>query len=83
MEKTLTSSSQHLHSVRACAKALDGAIELDAHKGLAEVLVDVEKNHLTVSSTNADLVFGNCLDAFDSLGADRLSEDKHLVLDLE
>jgi len=43
----------------------------------------MEQDDLPISTTNTDLVFCNCLDAFDSLGADGLTENEHSIFDLE
>jgi len=56
---------------------------LALHQRLAEVLVNVEKDHLTISTTNANLVVSNCLDILDALSTNGLRENKHFVLDLE
>ena len=42
----------------------------------------MEQDDLAISSTDADLVVSDCLDALDTLCTDRLTEDKHLVLHL-
>jgi hypothetical protein len=44
-------------------------------EGLAEVLVYMEENYLTVSPTNAYLIAGNGLDGLDALSADILGKD--------
>ena len=74
---------QHLDAIGARAKALDAAIELTLHERLAEVLVDVEEDHLAIATTDADLIVSDRLDALDALSAHRLTEYKHFVFDLE
>jgi hypothetical protein len=50
---------------------------------LTEVLVNVEKHDLTITTTYADLIFSDSLDAFYALRTHVLSEYQDLILDLE
>lgn len=43
----------------------------------------MEKHDLSITTTDTNLVISNCLNAFDTLSTDILSEDHDLVLDLE
>jgi hypothetical protein len=83
IEETLICGSQHLHSILTCAKTLDTAIELSSHQALAEVLINMEQHNLSITTSNADFVMSYSLNAFDTHCANRLTENKHLVLDLE
>lgn len=43
----------------------------------------MEEDDLTVTSSNAYFIISYSLNVLDSLSADRLREDEHLILDLE
>jgi hypothetical protein len=43
----------------------------------------MEKDDLSITTTNANLIIGDCLNTFNSLSANILSKDHDLVLDLE
>jgi len=82
IKEALASGGQELNSVKTCAQPLDASIELGLKKRLAEVLINVEQDYLPVSSAYTDLVMCDSLNALDSLGTHRLTEDKHFVFDL-
>ena len=42
----------------------------------------MEQYDLTITTTNTYLVVGNSLDRFDTLSADRLTKNEHLIFDL-
>ena len=83
VDKTLIGCGEHLNAVLTSTETLDTSVELTLHQRLAEVLVNVEEHNLTVTTSNAYLVICNSLDSFNTLSANRLAEDEHLVLDLE
>lgn len=83
VNETLIGCGKHLNTILTSTETLNTSIELTLHQGLAEILVNVEQHNLTVTTSNAYLVIGNCLDSFNTLSANRLTEDEHLVFDLE
>lgn len=80
VHETLVCSCEHLNSVKRCWKSYNSSIELALKKRLAEVLVNMEKNNLSISSSNTDFVVSDCVNALDSLGTNWLRENKHFVL---
>lgn len=50
---------------------------------MTEILIDMEKNNLTITTSNADFISCHSLDTFDSLSTYILSENEYLILDLE
>ena len=56
---------------------------MSLHERLAEVLVNMEQNNLTITTTNTDFIIGNNLETLDTLSAYWLGENKHLILNLE
>lgn len=43
----------------------------------------MEKHHLTISSSDTDLIIGDCLNCLDALGTYRLREYEHFIFYLE
>lgn len=83
IKETLRSGSKSLNSILTWAKALDASIKLGLHQWLTEILVDMEQNNLSITTTHTNFVVGDSLNIFDSLSTYRLSKNKHFVLNLE
>jgi hypothetical protein len=75
----LACGSKQLDSIATCAQTDDASVKLCLEKRLTEVLVHMKQHDLTISTTNADLVVSDGLNASNTLGAHRLAENKHLV----
>ena len=62
---------------------MNGSENLSFQQGLAEVLINMEKDYLTITTSYTNLIIGNCYDALDALSTDVLGENQDLVLNLE
>ena len=50
---------------------------------MTEVLVYMEQNDLSITTTDTDFIISNCLNAFYSLSTNILGEDHNFIFNLE
>lgn len=62
---------------------MNGAEDLSFQQGLAEILINMEEDDLTITTSNTNLIIGYCDYALDALSTDVLGKNQDLVLNLE
>ena len=83
IDEPLISGSQDLNAILTRREPMNASKQLGLKQGLAELLIHMEEDDLSVTSSNADFISSDCLNALDTLSADILGKDKQLVFNLE
>jgi len=82
MKETVACCCEHLDAVKTGWESNNASVELALKERLTEVLVYVEEDDLAITTSNADFVVSNCINLLNTLSADTLAKNEHLVFDL-